>query len=156
MFYDIFYINSCSNCSNSRYHMYGGILPPPVCMKWQVDIIYIPCKEQKLPTTFARTSYIFIQVTKESLSNGYRATYIVCLGVFVPLENFSLIWRYHHYRWLQLLTYVWNLWPLSREGSLTCHTYFDTGQRFKMVISEDLLHSHLLSSVLQWSCHYLF
>ena len=23
----------------------------------------------------------------------------VCLGFFVPLENFSLIWRRHHYRW---------------------------------------------------------
>ena len=23
----------------------------------------------------------------------------VCLGFFVPLQNFSLIWRRHHYRW---------------------------------------------------------
>ena len=23
----------------------------------------------------------------------------LCLGFFVPLENFSLIWRRHHYRW---------------------------------------------------------
>ena len=25
--------------------------------------------------------------------------YFVCLGFFVPHENFSLIWRRHHYRW---------------------------------------------------------
>ena len=24
---------------------------------------------------------------------------IVCLGFFIPLENFSLIWRRYHYRW---------------------------------------------------------
>ena len=23
----------------------------------------------------------------------------ICLGFFVPLDNFSLIWRRHHYRW---------------------------------------------------------
>ena len=23
----------------------------------------------------------------------------VCLGIIVPFENFSLIWRCHHYRW---------------------------------------------------------
>ena len=28
-----------------------------------------------------------------------RCFCFVCFGVFVPLENFSLIWRRHHYRW---------------------------------------------------------
>ena len=32
----------------------------------------------------------------------------------------------------------------------------DTGQPFIMVISEESWHSHLLPSVWQWSCHYLF
>ena len=27
----------------------------------------------------------------------------------------------------QTLTYDWHSWPLSSEGSLTCHTYCDTG-----------------------------
>ena len=25
--------------------------------------------------------------------------FVSCLGVFIPLENFSFIWRRHHYRW---------------------------------------------------------
>ena len=57
---------------------------------------------------------------------------------------------------LQILTYDRHSWPLSSEGSLTCHTYCDTGLPFIMVISEDQWHTHLLSSVWQWSCHYLF
>ena len=24
---------------------------------------------------------------------------VACLKLFIPLENFSLIWRHHHYRW---------------------------------------------------------
>ena len=38
---------------------------------------------------------------------------------------------------LQILTYAWLLWPLSREGSLACHTYCDTEHPFIMVNSED-------------------
>ena len=45
---------------------------------------------------------------------------------------------------------------LSSEGSLTCHTSCDTCLPFIMVMSEDPWHSHLLPSVWQWSCHYLF
>ena len=81
----------------------------------------------------------------------------VCLGFIVQLENFSLKWRRHHCRWrLQILTYAQHSWPVSSEGSLTCHTYCDTGLPFIMVISEDPWHSHLLPSVWQWNCHYLF
>ena len=58
---------------------------------------------------------------------------------------------------LQILTlYARHSWPLSSEGSLTCQTYCDTGQPFIMVISEEPWHFHLLPSVWQWSCHYLF
>ena len=57
---------------------------------------------------------------------------------------------------LQILTYARHSWPLSSEGSLKCHTYCDTSLPFIRVISEDAWHSHLLSSVWQWSCHYLF
>ena len=56
----------------------------------------------------------------------------------------------------QILTFARHAWPLSFEGSLACHTYFDTGHPFIMNTSEDPLHSHLLPSVWQWSCHYLF
>ena len=45
----------------------------------------------------------------------------VCLGFFVPLENFSLIWRRHVTiagEGLQILTYALHFWPLSSEGYL--------------------------------------
>ena len=40
---------------------------------------------------------------------------------------------------LRILTYARHLWPLGSEGSLTFHTYCDTGHPFIMVISEDPL-----------------
>ena len=55
-----------------------------------------------------------------------------------------------------MLTYARHSWPLSSEGSLTRHIHCDTGLPFIMVISQDTWHSHLLLSVWQWSCHYLF
>ena len=54
------------------------------------------------------------------------------------------------------LTYTRHSRPLSSEGSLACHTYCDTWHPFIMVISEDSWYSHLLPSVWQLSCHYLF
>ena len=57
---------------------------------------------------------------------------------------------------LKILAYARNSWSLSSEGALTCHTYCDTGHRFKMVISEDTWQSHLLPSFWQCSCRYLF
>ena len=83
----------------------------------------------------------------------------VCLFVwfFVQLENFSLIWRRHHCRWRTVNFELCSaLMVMSSEGSLACHTYCDTGHHFRMVISEDPWHSHLLQSVWKWSCHYLF
>ena len=64
----------------------------------------------------------------------------------------------HHCRWraANYDLYARDSWPLSSEGPLTCHTYYDTGLPFIIVISEDLWHAHLLPSVWQWSCHYIF
>ena len=56
---------------------------------------------------------------------------------------------------LQILTYARHS-RLSSEGSWACHTNCDTGHPFIMVIAEDPWHSHLMPSVKQWSCHYLF
>ena len=89
----------------------------------------------------------------------FCASVSVCLfGVFCPTRDF-----FHSYgdvtiagEGLQILTYARHSWPLSSEVSLMCHTYYDTGLRFIMVISEDPWHSHLLPSVWQWNCHYLF
>ena len=57
---------------------------------------------------------------------------------------------------LQIMTYARQSWPLSSEDSLTCHIYCDMGLPFIMVISKDPWHSHLMLSVWQWSCNYLF
>ena len=59
-----------------------------------------------------------------------------CIVVFVwSLSSHSRI--FHSYRdvtitgeGLQILTYDRHSWPLSREDSLTCHTYCDTGHPF--------------------------
>ena len=83
----------------------------------------------------------------------------VCLMIIIQLDNFSLIWRRHHCLWRAAdfdLCYAQHSWPLNSEGSETCHTYCDTCLLFLMVISEDPWHSHLLPSIWQWSCHYLF
>ena len=54
------------------------------------------------------------------------------------------------------LSYARHSWPLNSEGSIAWLTYCDTGHSFIMVICEDPWHSHLLPSVWQWGCHYLF
>ena len=56
---------------------------------------------------------------------------------------------------LQILIYARYSWPLSSEGSLACHTYYDTGHPFLIFISEDPWHSHLLPNVKQWACQCL-
>ena len=77
--------------------------------------------------------------------------FFVCLGF--PLENFSLIWRRHHFRWRA--AHPDPCWALS-EGFLARHIYCDTWHPFIIVISEDQWQSHLLPSVCQCSYHYLF
>ena len=37
--------------------------------------------------------------------------------------------------WLQILTYARNMQPLSSEGSLACHTYWDTGHLFTSILA---------------------
>ena len=95
-------------------------------------------------------------VIKEKLKESiYSRPAQLCL--FVVFSSHSRI--FHSQRdviiageGLQILT----SWPLSSEGSVACHTYCDTGHPFIMEIFENPWHSHLLLSVYQWSCHYLF
>ena len=71
----------------------------------------------------------------------------VCLfDFYVPLENFSLIWRRHKF------SPILGTHGHSEGGNSACHTDCDTGQPFVMVISENPWHSHLLLSLWQWSC----
>ena len=45
---------------------------------------------------------VFYRENRYKLSmklHKYCIVFFVCLGFIVPLKNFSLIWRRHHYRW---------------------------------------------------------
>ena len=89
--------------------------------------------------------------------------YVFCLfclifvEFFVPLENFSLIWRCHLCRWraanfnLSSALVAIEHWGFFSLPYLLWH-----GASVKMVISEDLWHSHLILNVWHWNCHYLF
>ena len=60
-----------------------------------------------------------------------------CLWFLVPLENFSLIWRRHHYRWRAANFDICSaLMAIKQWGFISV--------------------PHLLPIVYQWSCHYLF
>ena len=109
---------------------------------------------------------LFVEMLKllsnkqKSCLTGKKYTCFVCLFVW-SLSSHSRI--FHSYRdvtiaseGLKIWNYARHSWPLSSEGSLTCHTFCDTGLPFIMVISKDPWHSHLLPSIWQWSCHYLF
>ena len=75
--------------------------------------------------------------------NSHKVCLLVCLGVFIPFENFSIKWRRQitiTIEGLQILTFDRYSWPLSRDCSLACHTNCDMGHPFIMVISEDLWH----------------
>ena len=83
----------------------------------------------------------------------------VYLKFFVPLENFSLIWRRHHCRWmrgLQILTCVRHLWPLSSAAGFFSVPYlpwhgasiYDDYLRVPITLTPN-------TSVWQWDCHCL-
>ena len=115
-------------------------------------------------TLFLRTEY-YERIVSVYLLNKKKCAYLlditlfVCLCVFVwVLSSTSRIFHSFAvtYGSLQIFTWYVHVLPLSCEGSLACHTYCDTGHLFIMVISKDPWDSHLLPSVWQWSCYYLF
>ena len=76
---------------------------------------------------------------KTGLTPVARSVVVCLFGVFLPTREF-----FHSYgdvtitgEELHILTYARHVWPLSSDGSLTCHTYSDPGHPFIMVISED-------------------
>lgn len=79
---------------------------------------------------------------------------VVSVGFCIILKYFSLIWsRHHYYERLFSVNYPRQLWRLGSEGSLTWHTCNEEWHPVFLFILENP--SHLLSSVCQWSCHYL-
>ena len=71
--------------------------------------------------------------------------YFWLFEVLCPIENFSLIWRRHHYQW------VIPILKNHGEGSLACHIHCDTGHTFIMVIFKVPYHSHLLRLAVELS-----
>ena len=51
---------------------------------------------------------------------------------------------------LQILTFARHSWPLILEGTLACHTDYDTGHLWGPVTLKPIVECW------QWSCHYLF
>ena len=132
-----------------------------ISWQWNSSYVLWPI----FPTAFQRIAVFTWKKKRDSISSSHEwfkqaennCLFVFLFGVFVPLENFSLIWRRTIAgEGLHILTYARHLWPLRSEASLACHTYCDTGHLFTMVTTEDPWHSHLMLSVWQWSCHYLF
>jgi hypothetical protein len=70
-----------------------------------------------------------ITVTNDWQMEGLLIDYFKIL--YVPLKNFSLIWRRHHCRWRAAkFCHCSALGAFEQEGSLSCHTCCDTGPRF--------------------------
>ena len=81
----------------------------------------------------------------------------VCLRVFVPLENVSLIWKCHHCRWWATSFDLWSaLMVIEQWGFFSVTHVLWHGESVYTMVCKDSWHSHLLLSVWQWSCHYLF
>jgi hypothetical protein len=86
-----------------------------------------------------RDFFYILKVVKFSTPKLYifvflvsRSMLVFCLFVHSCTSNFSAIWRLSPLpvTGLQILAYARRSGPLSREGSLSCHTYCDTGTRF--------------------------
>ena len=91
----------------------------------------------------------------QQISHGNTNYLFACLGFIVPLENFSLIWRRHHYRWraanFDLCSALMAIeqWGFFSLPHLLWHgaSVYNGHLRGPMTV---------LPSVWQWSCRYLF
>ena len=63
---------------------------------------------------------------------------LVCLGFFVPLENFSLVWRRHHYRWMAANFDLYSVFMTSEQwGFFSVPHLLWHESPLIMVVSED-------------------
>ena len=98
---------------------YIGVSTPTIL--WFLKLFKVLASSKSRQEHFPLKVYFFI-----SINFCY-----VCLGVHCPLENFSLIWRRHHYRWRSLNFDLYSaLISIELRGSLACHTSRDTGHPF--------------------------
>ena len=108
-------------------------------------------------TTMCGSNGFVWKSTNKSLSTFFVSLFV--WGCSSHLRIFHSYWDVTIFvEGLQILTYMYaqQSWPLCSEGSLACNIYCDTGHPLIIVIFEDTWHSHLLPSVLQWSCHCLY
>jgi hypothetical protein len=99
------------------------------------------------------------KIPQNEENTHFQSLVIICLFVYSHTSNFSAIWRLSPLpvTGLQILAYARRSGPLSREGSLSCHTYSDTGPRFIQSHPKD---RHLLPTVgfepslLKKKCHH--
>ena len=84
------------------------------------------------------------------LTQCIRMTYLIIrLGLFVwDLSSYSRIFHWQEdviitsSKGLQILAYTRHSWPLSNEDSLACHTNWDTGHPFIIIIIIRDTHSY--------------
>ena len=113
-----------------------------------------PPKKNKTKQTSARKNVQSLEMLIKHLKRSINIHNLFVCGctshwiVFHPYGDVTIINER-----LQILTYTRHSWQLGSKGSLTCHTYCDTGHLFIMVISEDPWHSHLLLCAWQRSLH---
>ena len=126
------------------------------CFLFMVNICTVTLLKNKRQMILFFKTHITL-FTTEPFNNLLVFCLFVCLGVF---RHSRIFYSYGDVtiagEGLQILTEAQHSWPPSSEGSLACNTYCDTGHPYIKVIPEDSCHSHLLPSVRQWSCHYLF
>ena len=127
-------------------------LSPEVCILFSTWNWIRQRNEKQNNEAFEQKTSFTIIVVLKVVSSILKNRKIVCLGFFIHS-------RFHSFgdatitgAGPQILTYTWHSWPLSREGSLACHTYCVTDQPFIIVLSEpeDLYHSHMLLSAWQF------
>ena len=88
---------------------------------------------------------------------GLYVCFLICLGFIGQHENFSLIWRRHHYRWraskFELCSTLMAIgeWGYFRVPHLLWHgaSVFNIHLRRPVTLT-------LIAERLEWSCHYLF
>jgi hypothetical protein len=77
---------------------------------------------------------------------------IDCLLFYVPLKNFSFIWRRHHYQWrLQNLGLCSAIRAFEQGGVFIVPHRCDTGPRFFRSLSREFLCQ--LTRVIRWHTH---
>ena len=108
---------------------------PHTAAKTSGPIVYI---EGRVQFSIMLREKRFHSKTYIYTNNIYGHVLFVCLGLYVPQNNFSLIWRHLHYRWRVSFDLHSELMDIeSKEGSLACRTYCDAGQQFIMVITKE-------------------